>query len=42
MKGDAALNELVAKSTALPVRLQFENEEGVRKLLGRALKHRRG
>jgi tetraacyldisaccharide 4'-kinase len=42
MKGDAALNELAAQSTALPVRLQFEDEESVRELLRRALKQRRG
>ena len=42
MKGDAALDELAAQSTALPVRLEFEDGESVRKLLGRALKQRRG
>ena len=41
MKGDAALSELAAQSTALPVRLQFEDEESVRELLRRALKQRR-
>jgi tetraacyldisaccharide 4'-kinase len=42
MQGDAALNELAAQSIALPVRLQFENEESVQELLRRALKQRRG
>jgi len=42
MKGNAALDELAAQSTALPVRLEFEDGESVRKLLGRALKQRRG
>jgi tetraacyldisaccharide 4'-kinase len=42
MKGDTALNELAAQSTALPVRLLFEDEESVRELLRRALKQRRG
>ena len=42
MKGDAMLAELAAQSTALPVRLQFEDEEGVRKLLERTLKRAAG
>ena len=42
MKGDATLAELAVQSIALPVRLQFEDEEGVRKLLERALKRAAG
>jgi tetraacyldisaccharide 4'-kinase len=42
MKGDTALNELAAQSTALPVRLQFKDEESVQELLRRALSQRRG
>jgi tetraacyldisaccharide 4'-kinase len=36
-QGDPALSELAAQSIALPVRLQFKDEESVRDLLQRAL-----
>jgi tetraacyldisaccharide 4'-kinase len=42
MKGDTAFNELMQNSTALPVRLEFEDEKSVRELLEGALKKARG
>ncbi len=37
MQGETALGDLATQAMALPVRLEFENEEGVRRLLGRTL-----
>lgn len=42
MQGDVALTELAARATTLPVRLEFENEEGMRRLLEQTLRQTRG
>jgi tetraacyldisaccharide 4'-kinase len=41
MQGDPALAELAAQATALPVRLMFDDVEGVRRLLERTLRRAR-
>jgi tetraacyldisaccharide 4'-kinase len=41
MQGDASLKKLAAKSKILPVKLQFDDEAGVRALLERTLKRAR-